>query len=238
EAAFKATHNLISACDLLPAGSGWDDSLPPVRRWAVAVGHVHMDLDKDGVGRALVLEKAAGHDRRWALSLEAFRVSRAASILETSRDLEVGNLTIPATNTAARTLRIRYVPPDGKVPSVTLKQLHDDPSLVQRFAGKIVFTGVTAQTEMKDRWLTPYSSTPVAGVEILANAFETIAQQRFLSSAPVWAVVAFCVLLTAAAGAAFAWLSDAWAYGIAFCLVALAFAVPYVAFTRNTVFPF
>jgi signal transduction histidine kinase len=222
EAAFKATHNLILPCDLLPDGSGWDDPLPRFRRWAVAVGHVHLDLDKDGVGRALVLEKAAGHDRRWALSLEAFRVSRAATILETSRDLEVGNLTIPATNAAAR----------------TLKQLRDDPSLVQRFAGKIVFTGVTAQTEMKDRWLTPYSSTPVAGVEILANAFETIAQQRFLSSAPAWAVVAFCLLLTAAAGAAFAWLSDAWAYGTAFCLVALAFAVPYVAFTRNTVFPF
>lgn len=238
EAAFKATRNLILPCDLLPDGSGWDDPLPRFRRWAVAVGHVHLDLDKDGVGRALVLEKAAGHDRRWALSLEAFRVSRAATVLETSRDLEVGNITIPATNAAGRALRIRYVPPDGKIPFVTLKQLHDDPALARRFASKVVFAGVTAQTEVKDRWLTPYSSTPVAGVEILANAFETIAGQRFLSSAPAWAVVAFCILLTAAAGVAFVWLSGWRALGTAIGILALACAVPYVAFTRNTVFPF
>ncbi len=253
EYAFRATHNLILPCDLT-AKSGWDDPLPRFRRWAAAVGHVHLDLDPDGVGRTVALEKAAGHDRRWALSLEAFRVSRGATILETPQDLEVGDVKIPATLAAGRSMRIRFVPlakrdsierddltelqKDGGIPVISLKQLHDQHALARRFAGKIVFAGVTAQTAAKDRWPTPYSPTPMAGVEILANAYETIAQQRFLTSAPAWSVVAFCILLTAAVGVAFAWLSGWWPYIAALGILAGAHAFPYAAFTRNIVFPF
>jgi signal transduction histidine kinase len=236
EAALRATRHVILACDLLP--DGWDDPLPRFRRWAAAVGHVHLDLDKDGVGRAVPLEKASGHDRRWALALEAYRVSRNASILETPHDLDVGGVLIPAAKDNARTLRVRYVPPDGRIPSISLKQLHDDPALAQRFAGKVVFAGVTAQTETKDRWLTPYSPIPLAGVEIHANLFETLVQRQFLTSEPALTVVAFCILLAAAAGITFRFLSGWWAQGIALGIIAAAHAVPYAAFTRNIVFPF
>lgn len=236
EDAFRATHNLILPCDLT-ARSGWDDPLPRFRQWAAAVGHVHLDLDPDGVGRTLTLEKAAGHDRRWALSLEAFRVSRGATILETPRDLEVGTLKIPAAMAAGRSLRIRFVPAGG-IPVISLKQLHDTRTLTQRFAGKIVFAGVTAQTAAKDRWPTPYSPTPMAGVEILANAYETIAQQRFLTNAPAWSVVAFCILLAALVGVVFTWLSGWWPYIAALGILGAAHAFPYAAFTQNIVFPF
>jgi signal transduction histidine kinase len=238
EAALRATPHVILACDLLPDESGWDDPLPRFRHWAAAVGHVHLDLDKDGVGRAVPLEKASGHDRRWALALEAYRVSRNASILETPRDLDVGGVLIPAAKANARTLRVRYVPPDGRIPSISLKRLHDDPALARRFAGKVVFAGVTAQTETKDRWLTPYSPFPLAGVEIHANLFETLAQRQFLTSEPALTVVAFCILLAAAAGITFRFLSGWWAHGIALGILAVAHAVPYVAFTRNIVFAF
>ncbi len=239
EAAFRATHNLILPCDLPADGSGWDDPLSRFGRWAVAVGHVHADVDTERVARALPLEKVFGHDRRWALALEAFRVSRRVSIVETPRAIEVGEVSIPASRSSGRAMRIRYLPPMGRIPSVSLKELSDNPALVRRFAGKIVFAGVTAQTEVRDRWFTPYySPTPMPGVEIHANAFETIAQGRFLPSAPAWSVVAFCMLLAAAAGMTFAWLSGWWANGVALGLLALAHAAPYAAFTRNTVFPF
>ena len=236
EEAFRATPNLVLPCDLTPR-SGWDDPLPRFRRWAAAVGHVHLDLDPDGVGRTLALEKAAGHDRRWALSLEAFRVSRGATILETPRDLEIGEVKIPATVAAGRSMRIRFVPANA-IPVISLKQLHDQRTLAHRFTGKIVFAGVIAQTAVKDRWPTPYSPTPMAGVEILANAYETIAQQRFLTSAPAWSVVAFCIVLAAVMGVVFAWFSGWRPYLAALGILAGAHAVPYVAFTRNMVFPF
>src|SRR5690242_13517284 len=238
ETALRQTRHVILACDLLPNESGWDDPLPRFRRWADAKGHVHLDLDKDGVGRAVPLEKASGHDRRWALALEAYRVSRNASILETPRDLEVGGVLIPAAKEDARLLRVRYVPPDGRIPSISLQQLHDDPALARRFTGKVVFAGVTAQTETKDRWLTPYSPIPLAGVEIHANLFETLAQRQFLTTEPALTVVAFCILLAAAAGFTFRFLSGWWAYGIALGIIAVAHVLPYAAFTRNIVFPF
>ncbi len=239
EAAFRATHKLILPCDLLPDGSGWDDPLPRFRRLAAAVGHVHADVDSERVARAVPLEKASGHDRRWALALEAYRVSRSVVIVETPQTLDVGAVSIPASNASGRSMRIRYLPPDGRIPAVTLKQLHDSPDLASRFAGKIVFAGVTAQTAMKDRWFTPYGSpTPVPGVEIDANAYETIAQQQFLVDAPEWSVALFCLLLTVAAGAAFAWFWGWRAITIALCLLAMAHAAPYVAFSRGTVFPF
>ena len=239
ESAFRATPNLILPCDLLPNGSGWEDPLPRFRRWAAAVGHVHADVDAERVARSVTLEKVSGHDRRWALALDAYRVGRSLTIVETQRTLEVGDVSIPASNVGGRTMRIRYLPPDGSIPWVTLKQLHDNPSLASGFAGKVVFVGVTAQTAVKDRWFTPYASpAPISGVEFHANAYETISQQRFLTSAPEWSVVLFCLLLTAAAGATFAWFWGWRAISIALCILAVAHAAPYVAFGKGTVFPF
>src|SRR5437773_6276577 len=94
EAALRATRHVILPCDLLRDDSGWDDPLPRFRRWAAAVGHVHVELEA-AVGRAIPLEKAAGRDRRWALALEAFRVDRKAVIVESPRELQVGGVTIP-----------------------------------------------------------------------------------------------------------------------------------------------
>src|SRR5207253_2630831 len=80
EQAFAHTRNLVLSCDLLPDGSGWEEPIDRFRRHAVAVGHVHADLDKyDAVSRELPLEKAAGRKRRWALALEAFAAANGAS---------------------------------------------------------------------------------------------------------------------------------------------------------------
>ncbi len=239
ETAFAHVPNLILACDLLPNG-GWEDPIPAFRRSAAAVGHIHTDLDADAVSRDLPLEKAAGRDRRWALALEAFRLSRGgAPILESPQELEVAGVIIPATRDTGRALRIRYVPPGmPPIPRVSLKQLHDDPSLARQFAGKVVFAGVTSQTGARDRWVTPYSAIPVPGLEINANAFETLAQQRFLTDAPSWAVLLLAVSLAAAAGLTFRYLAGWPANLVAFAILFVAHTTPYVFFTRGVVFPF
>ena len=86
------------ACQLLPDGSAWEDPLARFRVHAAALGHVHAEPDElDSVGRSLPLEKAAGHDRRWALSLEAYRLSRGAQIVESPTDLDVGGRLDPST---------------------------------------------------------------------------------------------------------------------------------------------
>lgn len=241
ERAFALTPNLVLACQLKADGARWEEPLERFARHAAAVGHVHAEPDRlDAVGRALPLEKQTSTGRRWALALETYRVSRAAAITESPADVQVGDVVIPARFAGGRLMRIRYVPPNMEpIPRVSLRDLLADGRLASRFAGRVVFVGVTAQTAVRDWLFTPYApSVPMVGLEIHANAYETIVQRRFITDAPSWAVLGFALLLAVAAAAAFAW-SPLWqAYLIGIGLLAAAHAVPYWAFTRGQVFSF
>jgi len=250
EAALAATPNLVLACQLLPDGSAWEDPLARFRAHAAALGHVHAEPDElDSVGRSLPLEKAAGHDRRWALSLEAYRLSRGAQILESPTDLDIGGRVIPSAQAGGRLMRIRYAPPSftllergmlqTKIPRVSLKALLDHPSLAKKFAGKVVFAGVTSQTAAKDWLFTPYSAgKPMVGVEIHANAFETIAQGLFITDAPPLAVFLFSLMLVTALGIIYSRLSGRTANLTAAGVMAAAHVTPYVLFTERIFFSF
>ncbi len=236
-AALRRTPRLVLPCQLLPDGSGFEDPLPRYLQWGAAIGHVHADAD--AVNRAIPLEKATGTKRRWALALEAFRVSRNAHIVESVNDLEVAGIVIPARRADSRRMWIRYLPPSMPgVPRISLKQLRDNPALAERFRDKAVFLGVTAQTATRDRLMTPYSGLPMSGVEIHAQAFETIAQGRFFTPAPGWMELAFCMLLTVASWSAFTFLSGVRSYFAAAGVLAAAHVVPYLLFRHGTVFPY
>ncbi len=240
--AMGATRNLVLACQLLPDRSGWEDPLPVFAAHAAALGHVHVEQPDqlDSVGRSLPLEEYTGRVRRWALSLEAYRVSRgSAPILESPGDLEVGGRMIPAARADDRLMRIRYAPPAVTIPRVSLKALLDDPRRAALFSGKVAFAGVTAQTAVRDWLFTPYSrGVPMVGVEIHANAFETIAQGLFLTYAPPTAVLAFTLLVVAAIGLAYSRFTGRAANGLAAGILVVAHATPYWFFTHRMIFSF
>ncbi len=141
EAALRGLPNLVLPCDLMPGGKAWEEPIERFRKSAAALGHVHAQPDRlDAVLRAIPLEKythgVALPVRRWALALEAFRLSRAAEIVETPDDVVVGATVIPAprsegrrapARTADRLMRIRYLPPSGSEPRVSLKELLEHP---------------------------------------------------------------------------------------------------------------
>ncbi|MEX2260995.1 MAG: CHASE2 domain-containing protein [Bryobacteraceae bacterium] len=240
EAAFRSIPGLVLASDIAGAQPLWEEPIPRFAKWARAVGHVHADPDPlDAVSREILLAKVAGRQRYWALALEAFRVSRGADILESPENLRVGEVVIPASHRNNRSLLIRYLPPDRDIPEITLRQLRADESLAAEFSGKTVFAGITAQTAARDRLMTPYSyGVPMSGLEIHAHAFETIAQQNFFTVAPAWSVLAVSLALVLASGAIFAWGSGWRSNAMAVCLLAVAHAGPYFAFTQGIVFPF
>jgi len=241
-AAMGATRHLVLACQLLPDGSAWEDPLPLFAAHAAALGHVHVEQSEqlDSVGRSLPLEEISGHVRRWALSLEAYRLSRNAAIVESPADLDVGGRLIPAAREGGRLMRIRYAPESTtSIPSVSLKALLENPGRASEFAGKAVFAGVTSQSAAKDWLFTPYShGKPMVGVEIHANAFETIAQGLFLTDAPPTAVLAFSLLLVAAIGVTYSRLTGRVANGLAGGILVVAHVAPYWLFTHRVVFSF
>jgi signal transduction histidine kinase len=239
-AALRGCPNVVLASQLYRDGSGWEEPLPEFRAAAAAIGHVHAAPDQDAVVRSISLARrsAAGVDRRWAIALEAFRLSRRADIVEAfgTYDLQVGDAMIPAGD-AGRIMRVRFSPPDRKLPALALHALAADPSKASMFAGKVVFVGVTSQTD--DRFFTPYSEGILTnGVEVNADAFETIAHGLFITDVGVSWVALFALALVAAAGAVFRFLPGWRAYVLGALVVVAASAAPYAAFTRGRVFSF
>jgi signal transduction histidine kinase len=240
EEALGKVRNLVLPCELIGDPPVWEDPLARFRRHAAGVGHVHAQPDdEDSVSRAIPLEKATARDRRWALSLEAYRVSRGAAIVESPDDLRVGKLTIPSRYADGRLMRVRYVPSYMAIPQVSLKALLDDDRLAARFSGKVAFAGVTAQSAAHDRVMTPYSYGKIMpGLEVHANAFETMAQGLFLTDAPNWWVLLFSLAVVIVAGVIFAWLPGWQAYAAGSAVLALVHFTPYWFFTGRTVFSF
>ncbi len=238
--AFRATPNLVLSSELMDDPPRWEQIRPEFAQWAAAVGHVYAQPDdKDAVTRSIPLEKRAGHDQRWAIALEAFRLSRTAQLIESPGDLQVGNTLIPVQRTGdGRLMRVRYLPP-GSIRQVSMKHLLDNPRLVEEFRGKVVFVGVTAASEVRDRLFTPYAfGGTTTGIEIHANAFETLAEGLFLTDAPESWVLLLTLSFVALEALAFAYLPGWKAYAAGFAVLLGAYATPYVFFTHSRVFSF
>ena len=235
EQAFARTPHLVLDC-LKPDEESWEYPLPRFQRQAAAMGHVYVQPDlRDQVAREIPLEQRAGTRRYWALALEAFRVSRGVEIVpqDPKGDIQVGRVVIPGIG-AGRPMRIRYAmnPP---IPRVSIKELKDHPEAAARFAGKVVFVGETTRTS-GDRKMTPLGELP--GVEIHAQAYETLARGDFLVPAHTWMNVALALALAAAAGLDFAYLPGWQANAAAALILLIGSLAPYVFFTRNLVFSF
>jgi signal transduction histidine kinase len=242
-AAFRRAGNVILPCELLP-GPRWKLPQPVFLDTAAALGHVHAEPDeRDGMSRHMPLEKAGGRERYWALSLEAFRLARNGRILESPEGLDIAGLHIPVSRDAGRLLRIRYLPPDNaelsRIPHVTLQQLLRNPASAEAFRGKVVFVGATAQSAMRDRMMTPYSTLrPMPGVEIHAHAYETLAQGRFFSDAPPSLVLLFSLAFIAAAGALFLRWSGSTGYVLGAALILFAHTLPHIFFLNGVIYPY
>lgn len=242
-AAIRNAGNVILPCELLP-GPRWMLARQEFRQPAAALGHVHADPDeRDGMSRHMPLEKAGARERHWALSLEAFRLLRKAPVIESPESLEVAGLTIPASRSAGRLLRIRYLPPGpddaSRIPHLSLRRLLEDPSSSAIFRDKAVFVGATAQSAMRDRMMTPYSTLrPMPGVEIHAHALETLLQGRFFHDAAPSLVLLLALASIAAAAFVFQRFSGPTAYALGGAIILAAHVFPHVFFLNGVIYPY
>jgi signal transduction histidine kinase len=228
--AFGSVRNLVLATDLIPASGRWENPATPFCARATAIGHVH--AAPDPVSRVLPLELSTGRDRRWAMALEAARLRMGGgAITESPDDLEIAGVTIPAKRSDARALYIRY---RENVPVISVARVLSDPAAAAEFHDKTVFVGVTAQSAARDRLVTPLERS-MSGVEIHAQAYETIVGREFLRPAPLAFVVVLCGLFVAGAGAIFASLSGWKAYASAALLLLAAHIAPHLAFSQGVV---
>jgi signal transduction histidine kinase len=235
--------NIVLPVELLP-GSRWAKPLPAFQAAAAGLGHVHADPDpQDGMSRCMPLVKTGARERYWALSLEAFRLARHSSVVESPDALSVQGRHIPATLRDERLLRIRYLPPedngDSRIPHISLKEVWEHPERAVILRNKVVFVGATAQTATRDRMLTPYNTVRfMPGVEIHAHAFETLAQGKYISDASPSIVLLLALLHIAAAAAIFNRWTGRRAYFAGAAVVLLAYAEPHFFFQAGVIYPF
>lgn len=236
-ASLLATKKLILPCELI--GNKWEDPLPLFKDSAVALGHVHLadaESSVDGVNRQIPLEKKGGGDRRWALSLEAFAAFQGQRIVESTADanLQIGSTVIPEpVAESGRPMWVRYLPPSA-IRHISVLDIASNRESIHDSA---VFLGITALSAARDR-LTNSRGVSVPGVEVHAQAFETMAMGHFMMPAHYLYVVVACLTLTVGAGLIFVFVPGWWAYAVDALLLGAAFGIPLQAFRHDIVFPF
>ena len=237
ERAMQGIKNLILVAHL--SNGRWENPLPRFLANGAGKGHDKADEDsKDGVTRTIPLEQQAGHERNWALALEAFRRARGESIIESPQDLQIGNELIPAARANGRNRPLRILFTREPIPQISVKELADKPALAARFRDQVVFLGITSITASYDRVATPYGQERIPGVEVHAQLFETLERGQFLIDAPAPAVLGFCLLIGILAGLIFALLSGPTAYIAAGALLAVVHITPLLFFRSGIVIPY
>jgi signal transduction histidine kinase len=126
---------------------------------------------------------------------------------------------------------IRYLP-RGTVPIISAL---DVLKRKDRIRGAAVFIGVTALSAARDRLTNSYGYS-VPGVEVHAQAFETLAFGDILVPASDASVLAACAAYAVAAGLIYLYLSGWPAYLLDLLLLVSAAAIPIEAFRRGYVF--
>jgi signal transduction histidine kinase len=244
ERALAAAENVVLATHLRAGvdspDTAWEEPLEAFQHHATALGHVHAEPDEDAVCRRVLLAKAGGRTRRWAMALEAYRLAHGGGkILETDAGLAVNDAFIPAAYREDRALRIWYPNPESSIERLSLKSVLERPESAAAARGRVVFIGVDVMGSIDRYLMTPYSyGQPMSGVVINASLYETLAHGRFLVTAPETAVLAAALIFAMSLGVIFWRLAGTRALAAAGAVLLAAALTPLVFFQTGRVLSF
>ena len=170
---------------------------------AAALGRVHVPLDTDGMARSIYLWEGLGqadlpHFAQAILQVAKQLPSNMSTSPPNLSSNPSPNLQQPETkNLIAKVIRkIKFIGPPGHFQRISYASVlsGDYPALF--FKDKIVLVGATA-VGLGDVLPTPVSANtqPMPGVEIHANAIETMRQSGLIAEFPLWLTCLFCAVL-------------------------------------------
>jgi signal transduction histidine kinase len=213
-------HTVVAS--VLEAGRGtargdlnWKEPDLSDRENNIAAGHIHAGKDADGVCRSIPVVVRAGGKERWAFAVELARVVLGVppdqvrfegDRLQIGDQIGIPRLSVPidqAVDSAGILSTFRgdhmLINPRGDtytfphVPAATT--LEGDPQTLKSLRGRIVLVGATAYA-LGDHLSTPFTGpSEMPGIEIHANALDTILDRRFLDAlVEPWLTVFLVVL--------------------------------------------
>lgn len=171
--------------------------LPEFIASAEVVGHVHPELDDDGISRGVHLFQGIG-EPFWphiVLAVESRELDE--------RDRPVADCEVPAfslQNIRCDYRRVPFVGEPGSFPFISPEDLLSSDTFdraSEMLRGKTVLVGLTA-TGVSDWVTTPVSgrSRPMPGVEFNANVLAAVRQNTLIENAPRWPALVIVLLLS------------------------------------------
>jgi CHASE2 domain-containing sensor protein/signal transduction histidine kinase len=146
--------------------------IPELVKVSQALGHVHVDVDEDGLARGLYLNSGIG-DAFWP-SISMAMASEINPMIKYIR--EVDNLkTAPYMSVKTQYRLIPFAGPGGTFPTYSYIDVMLDQIPADTFRDKTVLIGASA-SGLGDVIPTPVSksSSPMSGVELHANAYSAL----------------------------------------------------------------
>lgn len=149
-----------------------------------ALGHVHVELDDDGIARGFYRNEGLG-DAVWPSFADAVALqSGAVERVDTPSELPVN---APFVNVREKRVRIPFASGAGRIRSISYVDVIEGRVPPERLRDQVVFVGITA-AGFGDVLPTPVSgrTAPLSGVEFHANAYSAIAQDHVIHPVPGW----------------------------------------------------
>ena len=148
---------------------------PSLAGVAAAMGHVHVELDPDGIARTLYLYEGVGRPHWPHLALAILNVGGESSNVDIPAAHPREQLESPLLWARSHALLIPYAGPPGHFRHISYKQVLEGDFLPGTFRDKYVLIGTTA-AGLGDALPTPFSgfSHSMSGVEINANILDTL----------------------------------------------------------------
>lgn len=172
--------------DLRRTSSGYVGSAPlyplPELKEKVILGHTNMTPDPDGVIRTVPVSIFD--------SVANAHVKSFAAVIDAGFPIELGM------TDGDGMLRINYAGPPGTFPRYSFSDVLDGKIGADKFKDKMVLVGATAP-DLHDEQLTPVSrGVLMPGVELHANAVETLISGKYLQVASPAVAIALIFLFT------------------------------------------
>jgi CHASE2 domain-containing sensor protein/signal transduction histidine kinase len=150
----------------------------PIARAAAGLGHINLEVDRDGIVRSVALFEGDGASRWPQLMVPVWRAIRDGSVQLADSTAATRDVDDP-TRTAEPGGEARFLIPFGSgasaYPTVSFAQVLEGRVRPDLLRGRVVLIGVTA-AGLYDRFATPMSGTlgPLPGVHIHANILDML----------------------------------------------------------------
>ena len=208
----------------MEGGAGaWRETapIPQFRDAAAALGHIHVEIDIDGIVRSVYLREGLDTPRWDHMGVALLRLADPPAAAALPGEVAPVRKNTAGTWQRDYWLTIPYAGPPGHFTQVSYVDVLRGGIPAERLRDKIVLIGATA-AGLSDAYPTPVSGLArnMPGVEISANVFDAVRNKLAVTIIPPWMRASIASILVLVLMLSYLWLTPRRALGLTGTLLA------------------